>query len=96
MFPEYDESHLDLRPNNIRLPAIRGEHDKIEAKYQMHYRLRELANPSRPPLYPVVHIDMDTLSQSLTRFSKYIKSQFISSCSFHCIINDCYICRNSR
>ena len=69
---------------------------KRNAKFQMHYRLREFANPSRPPLYPTVHIEMDTLSQSFTRFSKYIKSQFISSYSFHCIINDCYTCQNCR
>ena len=62
----------------------------------MHYRLREFANPSRTPLYPTVQIDMDTPSQSLTRFSKFIKSQFISSYSFHSIINDCYICQNYR
>ena len=84
--PEYGESQHDLRHNNIRLPAIRCEYEKMNAKYQMHYRLRELANPSRPPLYPIVHIDGDTLSQSLTRFSKYLKSQFILSYSFHCIL----------
>ena len=42
----------------------------------MHYRIRELAIPSRPPSYPIVHIDMDTLSQSFTGFSKYLNSQF--------------------
>ena len=83
--PEYEESQHDLRHNNIRLPAIRCEYEKMNAKFQMHYRLREFENPSRPRLYPTVHIDMDTLSQSLTRVSKYIKSQFISSYSFHCI-----------
>ena len=57
--PEYSESQHDLRHNNIRLPAIRCEYEKINAKYQMHYRLRELANPSRLPLYPIVHIDGD-------------------------------------
>ena len=36
----------------------------------MHYRLREFANPSRSPLYPTVHINIDTLYQYLTRFSK--------------------------
>ena len=46
-------------------------------------RLREFANLSRPPFYPTVHIDMDKLSQSLTRFSKYIKSPSISL--FHLI-----------
>ena len=94
--PEYGESQHDLRHNNIRVPAIRCGYEKMNAKFQMHYRLREFANPSRLPLYPTVHIDMDTLSQSLTRFSKYIKSQFISSYSFHCIINDCYTCQNCR
>ena len=94
--PEYGESQHDLRHNNVRLPAIRCDYEKTNAKFQMHYRLREFANPSRPPLYPTVHIDMDTLSQSLTRFSKYIKTQFISSYSFHCIINECYTCQNCR
>ena len=94
--PEYGESQHDLRHNNIRLPAIRCEYEKMNAKFQMHRRLREFANPSRPPLYPTVHIDMDTLSQSLTRFSKYIKSQLISSYSFHCITNDRYTFQNCR
>ena len=52
--PEYGKSQHNLRHNNICLPAIRCEYEKINAKYQMHYRLRELANPSRPPLYPIV------------------------------------------
>ena len=64
----------------------------MNATFQMHYRLRDFANPSRPPLYPIVYIDMDTLSKSLTGFSKYIKSQFISCYLFQCIINDCYTC----
>ena len=68
------ESQHDLHHNNIRLPAIRCEYRKINAKYQIHYRLRELANLFRPPLYPIVHIDGDTLSQSLTRFSEYLMS----------------------
>ena len=55
--PKYGEFQHDLSHNNIRLPAIRCEYEKINAKYQIHYRLRELANPSRPPLYPIVHID---------------------------------------
>ena len=63
--PEYGESQHDLRHNNIRLPAIRCEHEKINVKFQMHYRLRELTNPSRLPLYPIVHIDGDTLSRGI-------------------------------
>ena len=71
---EYRKSQHDLRHNKICLPAIRCEYEKMNAKYQMHYKLIELVNPSRTPLYPIVHIDMDTLSQSLTRFFKYLKS----------------------
>ena len=47
----------------------------MNAQYQMHCRSRELANPSRPPLYPTVHIDMDTLSQSFTRYRHIISYQ---------------------
>ena len=68
---------------------------KNNAKYQMHYRIRELANPSHPPLHLIAHIDGDALSQSLTRFSKHLKSQFISSYLFYCNINDRYTCQYS-
>ena len=54
--PEYGESQHDLRHNNICLLTIRCEYEKMNAKYQMHYLLRELANPSRPPLYPLMGI----------------------------------------
>ena len=57
---------------------------KLMQSILMNYRLRDLANPSRSLLYPIVHIDGNTLSQSLTEFSKYLKSQFILSYSFHC------------
>ena len=40
----------------------------------MHLRLRELAIPSNPPIYPLIDIDDDTLSKSLSYFSGYIKS----------------------
>ena len=66
-----------VRHNNIRLPSTRCS-GSVSMKTRMHYILRELANPSRPPLCPLVEIDMDTLSQFLTRFSKYLKSQYIS------------------
>ena len=62
VIPEYGESQHDLRYNNIHLPAIRCQYENINSKYQMHYRLRELANSSRPPFYPIVHIDGDTFS----------------------------------
>ena len=53
---EYGDSQHDLRHNNICLLTIRCEYEKMNAKYQMHYRLRELAYPSRPPLYPLMGI----------------------------------------
>ena len=76
---EYVESQRDLRHKKSPFACnYMCEYEKMNAKNLMRYRLRELASPSRPPLYPIVHIDGDTLSQSLTRFSKYLKSQFIS------------------
>ena len=76
--PEYGDSQHNLRNHCIRLPAIRCEFGKLNAKYQMHFRLRELANPSNPPLYPNINIDNDVTTKSLTGFPKHIKSKFLS------------------
>ena len=51
---------------------------KNNSKYQMHFRLRKLASPSNPPLYPNIDISDDILSQSLSCFAKYVKSKYIS------------------
>ena len=77
--PQYGAYHQNLRNNHIRLPAIRCEFEKHNSKYQMHFRLRELASPSNPPLYPNIDISNDILSQSLYCFAKYVKSKYISS-----------------
>ena len=45
----------------------------------MHFRLRELAKPSNPPLYPSINIDNNVTTKSLTGFSKHIKSKFCTS-----------------
>ena len=76
--PAYFVSQHNLRNNCIRLPAIRCEFGKLNTKYQMHFRLRELANPSNPPLYPNMMYPNDVTTRSLTGFSKHIKSKFIS------------------
>ena len=60
--PEYGDSQHNLPNNCIRLPAIRCEFGKLNAKYQMHFRLRELANPSNPPLNPNIKIDNDVVA----------------------------------
>ena len=54
--PQYSAYHQNLRNNHIRLPAIRCQFEKNNFKYQMHFRLRELASPSNPPLYPNIDI----------------------------------------
>ena len=61
----------------------------------MHFRLRELAFPSNPPLYPNIDIKDDTLSQSLSYFVKYVKSKYISSYHVTCNVMNCYTCDNS-
>ena len=68
---------------------------KNNYKYQMHYRLRELASPCNPPLYPNIDISDDILSQSLSCFAKYVKSKYISSYYATCNVKDCYTCNNS-
>ena len=88
--PAYFVSQHNLRNNCIRLPAIRCEFGKLNTKYQMHFRLRELANPSNPPLYPNMMYPNDVTTRSLTGFSKHIKSKFISCYSLHCDIGECY------
>ena len=41
--PEYGKSSHNLRNRQIHLPDVRCEFVKLNAKYQMHLRLRELA-----------------------------------------------------
>ena len=81
---------------HYRLPAIRCEFGAMNAKYQMHLRLRELANPSNPPLYPPMLINVNTLNLSAQRFSDYLKTEVIKSYIDVCIMNDCYVCDNSN
>ena len=87
--PQYGAYHQNLRNNHIRLPAIRCEFEKNNSKYQIHFRLRELASPSNPPLYPNIDISDDILSQSLSCFAKYVKSK---SYYVTCNVKDCYTC----
>ena len=93
--PEYGYYTHNLRNDLIRLPAIRCEFGAMNAKYQMHLRLRELANPSNPPLYPPMLINVNTLNMSAQRFSDYLKTEVIKSYIDVCIMNDCYVCDNS-
>ena len=102
-FPGYFENFFqsmrtlnnNLHNNCIRLPAIRCEFGKLNPKYQVYFKLRELANPSNPPLYPNINIDNDVTTRSLTGFSKHIKSNFLSEYSLHCDIGECYACNNT-
>ena len=93
--PEYGESNHNLRNRHIHLPDVRCEFGKLNAKYQMHLRLRELAILSNPPIYPLIDINDDALSKSLSYFSGYIKSMFTSSYNIECNIDNCYVCENS-
>ena len=95
---QYDAHHQNLRNNHIHLPAIRCEFEKNNSKYQLHFRLRELASPSNPSLYPNIDISDDILSQSLSCFAKSLKSKHISSyIIIYCVtcnVKDCYTCDN--
>ena len=86
----------NLRNDLICLPAIRCEFGATNAKYLMHLKLRELANPSNPPLYPPILNNVDTLNKSAHRFSGYLKTKVIKSYVDVSIMNDCYVCDNSN
>ena len=94
--PVYGDSRHNLRNRCIHLPDIRCEFGKINAKYQMHVILRELATPGNPPIYPMIDINEDILSKSLTYYSNYIKSKFTASYSIDCNIINCYTCDHSN
>ena len=94
--PVYGDSRHHLRNRCIHLPDIRCEFGKINAKYQMHDILRELATPGNPPIYPMIDNNEDILSKSLTYYSNYIKSKFTASYSFDCNIINCYTCDHSN
>ena len=77
--PQYGAYHQNLRNNHTRLPAIRCEFEKNNSKYQMHFRLRELASPSNPPLYSNIDISDDILShpgnnRSTWRYGHYAET----------------------
>ena len=77
--PEYGDYRHNLRNDQIRLPLIGCEYEEINVKYQMHLRLRKLSTPSNPSKYPYITINDDTLSKSLSSFSRYIKDKFLKS-----------------
>ena len=86
----------NLRNDLIRLPAIRCGFGEINSKYQMHYRLRQLASPSNPPYFPPFHINEDTLNKSPRIFSNFLKLRFIKSYLDVSTIIDYFVCENSN
>ena len=93
---EYGDYTHNPRNDLIRLPTIRCKFGAMNAKYQIHLRLRELANPSIPLLYPPILINVDTLNMSAQRFSDYLKTEVIKSDIDVYIIDECYVCDHSN
>ena len=56
--------------------SIRCEFGEMNAKYQMHLRLREPASPPDTPEYPPIEISEATLGTSVPCFSSHLKTQF--------------------
>ena len=71
--PEFSIHNLTLRNNLIRLPAIRCEFGEMNAKYQMHLRLREFSSPPYSTAYPPIKISEATLDTSIHCFFKLFK-----------------------
>ena len=92
--PEFGEHNHMLRNDLIRLPVIRCEFGEMNAKYQMHLRLRNLTNPGNHQ-YPNIEITAATLGTFIhCFFFKYMKTQFVRSESNICNLNDCFVCAN--
>ena len=68
---DYGAYHQNLRNNHTRLPTIRCYFEK---KYQMHFRLHELASPSNSPLYPNIKINDDILSHAVSVLFRKIRT----------------------
>ena len=66
--PEFGEHNHMLRNDLIRLPVSRCEFGEMNAKYQMHLRLRNLANPENPHTIENIEITADTLGTSIHCF----------------------------
>ena len=93
--PEFGVHNHMLRNDLIRLPVVRCEFGEMNAKYQMHLRLCNLANPRNQQL-PNIEITADTLGTSIHCFFIYLKTQFVRSYSNICNLNDCFVCANSN
>ena len=89
MLPEYGGHRHKLRNDLIRLPIIRCEFEEMNAKYQMHRTLRELASPINSAQYPNIQIKVDTLGTSYKAFSMYLKSQFVNFYRIACNLANC-------
>ena len=94
--PEYEGHRHNLRNDLIRLPIIRCEFEEMNAKYQMHRTLLELALPGNSTLYPTIQINDNTLGTSYKAFSMYLKSQFVNFYRVACNLANCYVCESSN
>ena len=65
--PEFGEHNHMLRNDLIRLPVVRCEFGEMDAKCQMHLKLRNLANPGNQQ-FPNIEITADTLGTSIHCF----------------------------
>ena len=54
--PEFGINNHTLRNDLIRLPAMKCEFGEMNAKYQMHLRLRELASPLHSTASPLFYL----------------------------------------
>ena len=94
--PEYGGHQHNLRNDLIRLPIIHCEFEEMNAKFQMHRTLYELASPRNSAQYTTIQINDDTLGTSYKAFLMYLKSQFVNFYRVACNHDNCYVCENSN
>ena len=94
--PEFGIHNHKLRNDLIRLAAIKCEFGEMNAKYQLHFRLRKLASPPYFRAYPPIEISEATLDTTIHCFSNFLQTKFVRSYSNICNMNDCFVCNNSN
>ncbi len=93
--PEYGASRYPLRYDGLHMPQATRAFCEVNAKYQLHYLLRDISHPhtTTSSLYPTREGDppIDTLILSLSRaaFGRHVKSAYINAYEMECNIINC-------
>ena len=91
--PQYGTSRYPLRYDGLHMPHATREFCSVNAKYQMHYLLREISHPTNINDPGIINNDspLETtiLSFSQPQFANYIKIAYLESYQLNCNLQNC-------